>query len=741
MRKNIIVLSLLSLAFSASSFNFKNVDKQERNNSSSYNDTSIPIINNSENQTISNKVLEDIGGDKNIIEIPEVVVPETPHKETYTITFMNADGTILSRQEWEYGEIPSISDPTLTSNDKYRYEFKGWAPEIKEVTSDAIYVAQYKEVKLFDVDVYDGTRLIDSFKQDYKESEIDFHEDRYNREDTDKYTYTFTGYEEEITPVDGDEIYHTTYEEKLKTYVVNYYDEDSNFIKSDTLEYGSMPVFPVEELELSEDERLLGVFDSFNEPIHYVTRSINYYAKVEKIHYVTLNFTLKGESKSVTLPDEQGGIFTFPNFLNHNVYYTLSGNDQRIFNQNETYNINNNFTFNVHFDDINLSPLFKTSKNSDGKVVLEGIEYQEYLPSSISLPTHVLDEETLSLLPVEILGNGKNYVFKSPQYNENDLLNILSIPSTYTTIRTNAFANLSLGVTFNIPENVTNIETKAFKDNEKTKIYFLNSKENLSFAETLDEYDLIDLHYNEGMDFLLTLDNSAQPNYLYLKIKPNHELTLLKAIVNYGSTSISHLTIDDFYYIDQEFYTINEIAPYAFSEVSGLTSIKLSQKVTKIGSGAFKDALALESVNIPYAVTSIPDSCFENCNSLDYVTLHDGIKSIGSYAFKNTSLQNYTTYYLNYQEAITGSFVRLPAFIESIGDHAFENVDNNTFLLPKYLNTLGQKVFNNSNSTILFEHKDAGGIENFDNDLGVFDDNQVRRNIRETNRVISDFQK
>ena len=741
MRKNIIVLSLLSLAFSASSFNFKNVDKPEKNNSNSYSDTSIPIINNSENQTISDKVLEDIGGDKDIIEIPEVVVPETPHKETYTITFMNANGTILSRQEWEYGEIPSISDPTLDSNDKYRYEFKGWAPEIKEVTSDAIYVAQYKEIKLFDVDVYDGTRLIDSFKHDYKETEIDFHEDRYNREDTDKYTYTFTGYEEEITPVDGDKIYHTTYEEKLKTYVVNYYDEDSDLIKSETLEYGSMPVFPVEELELSEDERLLGIFDSFNEPIHYVTRNINYYAKIEKIHYVTLNFTLNNESKSVTLPIKQGEIFTFPSFLNHNVYYTLSGNDQRIFNQNETYNINNNYTFNVHFDDINLSPLFKTSKNSDGKVVLEGIEYQEYLPSSISLPTHVLDEETLSLLPVEILGNGKNFIFKSPQYNENNLLNILSIPSTYTTIRTNAFANLSLGVTFNIPENVTNIETKAFNDNEKTKIYLLNSKENLSFAEILDEYELIELHYNEGMDFLLTLDNSAQPNYLYLKIKPNNELTLLKAIVNYGNISISRLTISDFYYIDQEFYTINEIAPYAFSEVSGLTSIKLSQKVTNIGYGAFKDALALESVNIPYAVTSIPDSCFENCTSLDYVTLHDGIKSIGSYAFKNTSLQNNTTHYLNYQEEINGSFVRLPAFVESIGDHAFENVNSNTFLLPKYLNTLGQKVFNNSNSTILFEHKDSGEIENFDNDLGVFDDNQVRWNIRETNRVISDFQK
>ena len=83
----------------------------------------------------------------------------------------------------------------------------------------------------------------------------------------------------------------------------------------------------------------------------------------------------------------------------------------------------------------------------------------------------------------------------------------------------------------------------------------------------------------------------------------------------------------------------------------------------------------------------------------------------------------------------------MPAFVESIGDHAFENVNNNTFLLPKYLNTLGQKVFCDSNSIILFEHKDANEIKNFDNDLGVLDVSQVRWNIRETNRVIPDYQK
>lgn len=741
MRKNIIVLSLLSLAFSASSFNYKSVDKPERNNSNSYSDTSIPIINNSENQTISDKVLEDIGGVKDIIEIPEVVVPETPHKETYTITFMNADGTILSRQEWEYGEIPSLSDPTLASNDKYRYEFKGWAPEIKEVTSDAIYVAQYKEIKLFDVDVYDGTRLIDSFKHDYKETEIDFHEDRYNREDTDKYTYTFTGYEEEITPVDGDKIYHTTYEENLRTYTIYYYDEHNSLIKSEELEYGAMPVFPVEELELSEKERLIGIKDSSNQPIHYVDGDCYYYPEIEQITYITLNFVVDDETKNVTLPVQENGYFTFPHFLNHNVYYSLVGNDQAIINQGETYHIDQNYSFNVHFGDNNMNPIIKTSKNKDGRVILEAIEYQEYIPSNVSIPSYVLDEETLSLLPVEILGDGINNVFRYPQYDENILSTYLNIPSTATTIKTNAFTNLPSRFSFNIKENITSIETKAFKDNDNTQIYFVNSKEDLSFADILNEYQLSKLHFGEGINILLALDDSETPNYIEIRIKDNNEMVLTKVFMNYGDSFSNTFTLEDSYFFDGESYKITEIDSYAFSDVYGLTSININETVTKFNDYAFKGANDLVSINIPYAVTSIPNSCFENCINLTDINLHDGIKHIGNYAFKNTNLQNESLYCLNYQEEIIGSLVCLPAFVESIGDHAFENVNNNTFLLPKYLNTLGQKVFCDSNSIILFEHKDANEIKNFDNDLGVLDVSQVRWNIRETNRVIPDYQK
>ena len=72
-----------------------------------------------------------------------------------------------------------------------------------------------------------------------------------------------------------------------------------------------------------------------------------------------------------------------------------------------------------------------------------------------------------------------------PQYDENILSTYLNIPSTATTIKSNAFANLPSRFSFNIKENITSIETKAFKDNDNTQIYFVNSKEDLSFIDEI----------------------------------------------------------------------------------------------------------------------------------------------------------------------------------------------------------------------------------------------------------------
>ena len=64
---------------------------------------------------------------------------------SYTISFVNDDGTTLYEQVLEYGQMPEyVGDvPTKQDDDLYTYTFSGWSPEIEMVAGTATYTATY----------------------------------------------------------------------------------------------------------------------------------------------------------------------------------------------------------------------------------------------------------------------------------------------------------------------------------------------------------------------------------------------------------------------------------------------------------------------------------------------------------------------------------------------------------------------------------------------------------------------
>ena len=134
----------------------------------------------------------------------------TATKNSYTITWLQDDGTTIDETTIEYGEVPTHEDPTKPATAEYTYTFAGWSPKVVAVTGDATYTATYTATKNSYTITWkqdDGT-TIDETTVEY--GEVPTHEDP-TKDATAEYTYTFAGWSPEVVSVTGDAIYTATY--------------------------------------------------------------------------------------------------------------------------------------------------------------------------------------------------------------------------------------------------------------------------------------------------------------------------------------------------------------------------------------------------------------------------------------------------------------------------------------------------------------------------------------------------
>ncbi len=109
----------------------------------------------------------------------------------------------------------------------------------------------------------------------------------------------------------------------------------------------------------------------------------------------------------------------------------------------------------------------------------------------------------------------------------------------------------------------------------------------------------------------------------------------------------------------------------AFYDCDMLTTITLSDTVTKFGNYAFYNCSGLTGLVIPPGVTDIPYQCFYNCKSFpeDY-TVPDTVKTIGSYAYRGcTSFKT----------------LMVPESVTTIEEAAFANCNNLTAITLPFI--------------------------------------------------------
>ncbi|AMK13532.1 TIGR02543 family repeat-containing cell surface protein [methanogenic archaeon mixed culture ISO4-G1] len=137
----------------------------------------------------------------------------------YTIRWADENGVLLDTSTVDYGQMPAYpgqTNPTKEADVQYTYTFRGWSPDLTEVTGETTYFAVYDAtVNKYDVTwvSYDGSVLkVD--KIEYGSTPV------YSGVSPMKiqpahYKHTWVGWDRAIVPVEGDATYTAVFEQSI----------------------------------------------------------------------------------------------------------------------------------------------------------------------------------------------------------------------------------------------------------------------------------------------------------------------------------------------------------------------------------------------------------------------------------------------------------------------------------------------------------------------------------------------
>ena len=174
---------------------------------------------------------------------------------TYTVTWLDDDGTELKSREVPYGQIPEYDEdaPSKEADAQYTYTFKGWDKEITAVTEDVTYTAEYDQtINKYTVKWvnYDGEELETDVDVEYGATPS-YDGETPERQATEQYSYTFAGWDPSVEDVTGNVTYKAVFGENVRSYIVTWKNEDGTVLLEEDVEYGQTPVYsgntPVKE--------------------------------------------------------------------------------------------------------------------------------------------------------------------------------------------------------------------------------------------------------------------------------------------------------------------------------------------------------------------------------------------------------------------------------------------------------------------------------------------------------------
>ena len=284
------------------------------------------------------------------------------------------------------------------------------------------------------------------------------------------------------------------------------------------------------------------------------------------------------------------------------------------------------------------------------------------IPSSITLIASGIISGCDGIASITVDGNNPNYDSRDNcnaiiETSTNKLITGCRntvIPSSVTSIGSNAFSDCTGLTSIVIPNSVTSIGYEAFAGCTGLTVITIPS------SITSIGNGII-----SGCDALASIIvDENNPNY---DSRDNCnaiiETSTNKLVVGCRNTIIPS--------------SVTSIGDHAFRGCTGLTSIVIPNSVTSMGGQAFSDCTGLTSLDIPNSVTTIGDYVFSGCTSLSTITLPNTLSSIVAYMFYGCS---------------SLSSITIPNSVTSIGGSAFYNcsglssvsIPNSVSAIPSY---------------------------------------------------------
>jgi hypothetical protein len=596
------------------------------------------------------------GSETNITKDTTLKAQFVSTRNSFLVTFVNWDDSVLDTQRVAYGEDATFAKdtPTKEQDERYLYTFKGWSDSLTHITEDKTLKATF-DYALREYNVtylnYDGTSL-DAHKVAYGKNSS-YLGTTPTKADDELHTYVFTGWDKSEDNVTSDTTFTAQFKDILRQYTATFYDGNNQLVYTAVVDAGTDAVYQGSTPAKASNEKYDYTFSGWDAPLTNIRADTKFTAQFSQT-LRTFYVSFKNEdgtllkTEAVKYGETAAYTGATPTKGKTAQYsYAFSSWDKPLENITNNCDRYAQYASSVNQYTVNFV-------NYDGSVLQTNtVDYGSSVDYAGAKPTKPADDDYGYVFTgwdnstSAITGD----VTATAQFSKADYLDyVLNADGTYYFAYSSTTATLP---------NVIAVPA-TYKGLPVTKIG------NGAFTAKTNITDVI------LSDGLLSIGSKAFQgcNSLTSILIPKTVETIGDYAFN--NAGITSLTIPE---------NVETIGDYAFCG-TGITSVVVPSTVQNVGSNLFYYCTKLTEITIGSGVSMIPSQFCYECNSLEKVTILSGVKEVGMSAFSRIS---------------TLSNVVLPDGLLKIGIWAFDwSTSLKSITLPCTLQTIGQAAFTGS---------------------------------------------